>query len=45
MLPREGRIALAPQVSAGLIKLPSVSVPIANGTVAATVLAAGPTKP
>lgn len=37
-------MAVVPQVSAGLIRLPSVSVPTANGTVPATVLAAGPGK-
>ena len=42
MLPKDGRMAVAPQVCAGLIKLPSVSVPTENGTVAATTLAAGP---
>lgn len=42
MLPMDGRMALVPQVSAGLIRLPSVSVPTAKGTVPATVLAAGP---
>ena len=42
MLPRDGRIAVTPHVADGLIRLPSVSVPIENGTVAAATLAAGP---
>jgi hypothetical protein len=42
MLPREGRMADAPHVSAGLIRLPSVSLPTEKGTVAATTLATGP---
>ena len=42
MLPRDGRMADAPHVSAGLIKLPSVSLPTEKGTVPATTLATGP---
>ena len=42
ILPRDGRMADAPHVSAGLIKLPSVSVPTEKGTVPATTLATGP---
>jgi len=42
MLPREGRMADAPHLAAGLIRLPSVSLPTENGTVAATTLATGP---
>ena len=41
-LPKEGRMAVVPQVAAGLIRLPSVSVPTENATVAAVTLAAGP---
>lgn len=42
MLPREGRMAVTPHVCAGLIRLPSVSLPTEKGTVAATTLAVGP---
>ena len=40
--PNVGRSAVAPQRSAGAIRLPSVSVPIANGSVPAATAAAGP---
>lgn len=35
-------MAVAPHVAAGLMRLPSVSVPTEKGTVPATVLAVGP---
>lgn len=38
-------MAEAPHTLAGLIKLPSVSLPTENGTVPATVLAIGPAPP
>ncbi len=40
--PNVGRIAVAPQRSAGAIRLPSVSVPTANGSAPAATAAAGP---